>query len=293
MDEKKTFSVGIYAMSFIDILNQKEILDMMDELPETEDEEKNFVELLSKSVGPINLLRSAYSDFRTGMEKGQKQRTSELPTTKEIKDKLKQYQQTNIKSQYFSDTAIYYTPLSEKITVVPISDIYTLLMFTAYAFIGCLANGVVLRGGIDAGVGTNYFGNEVYGNVLRRSYKLESEIAEYPRIVIGGKLYRIIESEMTLEGDSSEIQIRRTQAQKSRSLITKDYDNVLILDYLGKGAKVKGYNTTELIKKCYVFIIKELEGFYNQNNYKLIQRYSKLRKYFEVSINKNWHEIVT
>lgn len=283
----KNFKLGYYALTYIDILNQKSILDKMNKLPVTDEEMKKYKLLLQKSIGVIDAFRKSFEIFHTSRLKSRQKK--DLPgLTDEQKKAMEKFQNSDIKHQYFSDTVIYYTGLSKDLSTIPISDIYTLMIMTSFVFLVTLAGGVVSRGCIEAGIGTNALENEIYGPVIRFGYQLEKKVAEYPRIVIGGILFNIIKNEMKIEDNSPEGTIRKLHAQKCFNLVKRDMDGVMILDYLGKEIKDTKIKIEDIIKDAHRFIITSLKNHYSNNNYKLVKRYLLLQNYFETCISKYW-----
>ena len=137
---------------------------------------------------------------------------------------------------------------------------------TAVVFLITLSSGIVSRGSIVAGIGTNYFENEIYGPALRNAYKLESEIAQYPRVVIDGNLVEKIKEELSLKTDSAEKILQKKLAEKCFNFITRDIDGVMILDYLSVEIREYEFDFKPVIESAYSYIQKSLEKFYSENN---------------------------
>src|SRR5208282_4925267 len=74
--------------------------------------------------------------------------------------------------------------------LVPIISVCSVLSAAAVVMLMSLANKHPLRGGIDVGLATDIGPQEIYGAALGSAYRLESEEAGYPRIVIGDELWR-------------------------------------------------------------------------------------------------------
>jgi hypothetical protein len=282
------FNIGFYALAFLDLLNQKNVLDKMGNLPNTETEKKEYIELLKETVGTIRDFRQAFNTFFEAMKKGKSISSDNNKLSDKQKHALQKYLYSEIKSQYFSDTVIFYTPLSDYSKSLPISDVYDLLSMTAAVFLITLSSGIVSRGSIVVGVGTDFFENEIYGPALRNAYKLESEVAKYPRIVLDGNLIEKINEDINIEPKNSEEKLKKRIAEKCLNFITTDVDGVLILDYLGKEIKNYEFDFSPVILEAFRFVQNSLKTFYQENNYKLISRYSLLENYFQVRIEKFW-----
>ena len=68
------------------------------------------------------------------------------------------------------------------------TSLWHALLGLACRSLSALQQGIPLRGGIDVGLGTEMFPNEVYGPALLNAYRLESQAAEYPRTALGENL---------------------------------------------------------------------------------------------------------
>ena len=64
-------------------------------------------------------------------------------------------------------------------------DLWTALLGLSVLSLASSAHELPWRGGIDVGIGTQIFPHEVYGPVLLSACKLESTVAEWPRLVVG------------------------------------------------------------------------------------------------------------
>ena len=293
MSKNREIDFSNFALAFLDVLNQKEILEKIKSLPKNQKEEREeFVSLLKQSLGKLHKFRTALDSFFKAWDKVPVH-TKEL--SKEHQKLFDCIRKSGIKKQLFSDSVIYYTSLSENSTHIPIFDIHKILLGVSSVFISALASRVVFRGGIDIGIASdNFFKKEIYGPALYNAYHLESEIAQYPRIVVGNELFKYIFAESKRNGNDHESNIRQHYAEICVKMICHDADGIKILDYLGEGVlqSIKEENT--LLKEIETamiaandFVEKELNRFKenvreNRNNkldQKLAQRYFLLNNY--------------
>ena len=174
-DSKKsdTVTFGHYCVALIDILGQREELQKLKNLPSTEDERKEFIQLIKRTFGVIDGIRKLFESFYSGYS---------TPTP--IDPMLK----TNLKFQTFSDTIIIYLPLATIRDHIPLNSIYAAVLACGATFLDAMATGHPLRGGIEIGVGAEIYEGEIYGPALSDAYRLESRVAQYPRIVVGNEL---------------------------------------------------------------------------------------------------------
>ncbi len=92
-----------------------------------------------------------------------------------------------------------------------------------------LAHKVVLRGGIDVGIATQIDDKEVYGSALVRAIDLESEVAEYPRFVVGNELLQFLEAVSKQNSKTILGKIAKVNADQCRNMIVQDTDGRQIL----------------------------------------------------------------
>lgn len=114
-------------------------------------------------------------------------------------------------------------------------------------------NGVFARGSIDYGVGWELEPGLLYGPVIQSAARLESQVAGYPRIVIGERIVQ----ELAAKG--KEIELSGKSPEKENLVfqyIKRDEDFAYIFDYLNLGEddisdKLK-YTVADIEKGCEV-----------------------------------------
>lgn len=285
-ERKKTFHIGYHCLAFIDILNQKEALRNIHELPETEGEKAAFLDQWREAFGTIDVYRSSFDTFF-------KSHTSpsqvKLPKLNKEKLKLmKRFLNYEIKKQLFSDTMIYYVSMMDHPNRLAVTGIYTLLMACAGTFLTTLSGGLICRGGIEAGVAGEFYKGEIYGPALYHAHRLESEVAKYPRIAIGTKLCQYIEAELGNPEQSLTDQYRKTTAQKCKNWLSIDVDGTPILDYAGPAARNTFPQSGELVDNALRFVDAEWNKFQKEANAKLAERYSLLHNYLATRKREVW-----
>ncbi|QEE28175.1 hypothetical protein FTW19_09315 [Terriglobus albidus] len=151
-----------------------------------------------------------------------------------------------------------------------------------------LASGHPLRGGIDVGLATEIGPQEIYGTALESAYRLESEEAGYPRILVGEGLWRFLNSAHANFRTQATPESKTITAiiEKALKLIAIDSDGKKILDYLGpfiveNAAGSEGKFKEIQLKPIYEFALAEQERINKGNDPKLIVRYEALRHYIE------------
>ncbi len=145
-----------------------------------------------------------------------------------------------------------------------------------------------MRGAIDAGICVELNDNDLYGQAVSKAYELESESADYPRIVIGAAFLDFLEHIKTLEVTEAERIIEGFLLDNINGCIERDQDGVSFLSYLADPI-VQGYSSDpsgmaifqKSIKDASQFISNEINRYEKEGKEKLSQKYSKLKSYFE------------
>lgn len=150
-----------------------------------------------------------------------------------------------------------------------------------------------LRGGLEVGWGTTLMPSEVYGAGLVRAYKLESEIAEYPRVVMGSEILEYLDvvqrqHPTTLFGRNA-IQT----VEHCKRFLVRDNDGQFMLDFLGDAfrevaSRVPGIEET--IGDAYAFVRGTYDQFEAEGPPKLAGRYQRLKEYMEGRLEQ-WEKL--
>ena len=177
---------------------------------------------------------------------------------------------------------INYVSLRNDIKITPTAGIYRLFLANSSAFLVMLSKEISLRGAIDIGKGLEHRLNgydELYGAALSNPYYLESNVANYPRIVIGKKLYDYLYGVSIVSvGEQSTDNIRF--AKECLNFTKRDSDGEYILDYLYVcSCHLNGFDKLFLMANR--FIDTSLIKFNNEHKQKEYLKYKSLKKYFD------------
>lgn len=265
-----------YAVAFVDLLGQK--AEMIGRhLP---DDEQAAIALVKASVGKIvgvqNLFESFYASYSAGSHL-----YSQLP--KHIQDQLLDMAPGVLKRQVFSDGMVIYIPLGQGIIKSPINSIFGLLIASGLLCATGLAAEGPLRIGIDVAWAVEYKPGELYGCALAHAYRLESEVAKWPRVVVGEGLLGYLQHYQESAGSDISGQFRRDMAALCQGMISEDVDGQLILHYLGPGfAKaVQSGMEGDIINQAKKFIGAQLAKWETEGNSLLSERYRIISQYYE------------
>lgn len=280
MDNGKIFLCD-YVVAFIDLLGQKnEMLDRY--LPENNEE---AIELVKKSVGRIIATQKNFQSFYDSFITTENLYSSFPP---DIQAKLPDLAPGKIKWQRFSDGFVIFAPLGKELSQSPANSIFSILFASGLLCLINLAGKSPLRIGIDVGWAVEYRPGELYGSAIAHSYTLESELAQWPRIVVGDGLIDYLQHYVNSENNDLSSQYRRKMAQVCLSIIINDIDDTKIINYLGQefNRYTKEHLTLDIIDKAQEYIESQVQHWNDKDNIKLLNRYQKLLLYFK----RNKHE---
>ena len=233
-----------------------------------------FIDLLGQREAMRGLNRS----LRRVLDATVKPRQSFPEPIKEVLDQMTAWE---LKHQRLSDGFVVFSSLARRDRFCPVVGVGSMLLACASLMLMSLAKGKPIHGGIDVGVGMKLYPGELYGPAVAKAYKLESSVAQYPRIVVGNSLrdYLVQGAQKAEEGivDS----FWKKSAESSLSFLGEDTDGHLIVDYLGEGVKAVFRDTIdeEILGRVEEFVWKQRETDRKAKNPKLVTRYLLLTEY--------------
>lgn len=260
-----------YLIIFLDILGQRQELKK-----------------IKKTIGTVDFLRNSFEDY---FKASNSYETDISLVPPEFAQELKACQKSEAYFYGFSDSIIIAVPLmSNDENCTAMNGIYTALVATGGISLLAIAGKTILRGGLDVGVATQIQKNEIYGPALERAYYLESNIAEYPRFVVGDEFLEYLrwvehKDYKTLRG-----KVAKEQAKLCQTFITQDTDGFFMLDFLGKSIKEAGGGSIDsrIVKSAYDFLVSQHKKFVAKEDLKLTSRYFRILNYFH-SRMKVWN----
>lgn len=282
MNEDITFQY--YLVVFLDHLGQRQILRQIADLPTNDDEKHEFISLMKETLGRVSVLRDSFKEFFDGA-KNYKTNVNLVPP--EFREEFVASQKSEAYFYGMSDSVIIAVPLmgtDENCTAI--NGVYSAFAATCGIGLLSLSAKVVIRGGLDVGVATTIDDKEIYGPGFERAYYIESQLAEYPRFVLGRGLINYIMGVESQQCSSRLGLVAKEIAQFCKKMIIRDSDGRYILDFLGAKAKeVAGESIdSKIVKNALDFVKSQYEQFSKENNEKLASRYYRLLRYFNSRI---------
>ncbi len=283
MNEKPKIIAANYCISFIDLLGQSEEYKGQGLLPKFNNsaEEEQFYEKIRKTITPIYRMQEDASSFLNSALRGDNTIKTELPP--ELHDAFDHMGEVHLVQQRWSDGLVYFSSLMRGTVSCPVVSIFHMFgTVGSLCFLG-LCKKSPLRGSVDISWAVELHPGEIYGAAVANAYCLESNIAQYPRIVIGERLIDYLHVNSLNPNEDVYSKLNKLLADICLSMIAIDFDGNGFLDYLGgpfKSNITKGLHS-DLFQLAYQFINDQLELNYKKKDTKLSMRYNHLLAYFE------------
>ena len=274
--QKRHFQLGYHLVAFLDVLGQGDRFREL-RLPNNPEEAEEVGEVLRQTAGFVLDLREAFDEQFQSFEAG-------------AISLMKRHTKQPVRPKFvgFSDSFVTSVPLrNDGGDLVGVVTVFSALSAAAVVMLMSLANKHPLRGGIDVGLATDIGPQEIYGAALGSAYRLESEEAGYPRIVIGDELWRYFNAALVnFQTQTTPVaQAIAAITQRMMGLISTDIDGKRILDYLGQTmvqhAGPGGGQKDHLVRRAYDFVLEEQKKIIEGRKPKLIERYEAFRRYVE------------
>jgi len=270
--KQNNYTFGWHLVAFLDVLGQRERFRQL-KVPTTPAEVLTVNEVLMQTAHFVNDLRDQFKEEFLDFDR---RLSMKRPVVESLMPKFVGFSDSFVISIGLWDAKDDFTFFAK---------VYSTLSAASSLMLTSLGKAHALRGGIDVDLGCEIADGEVYGTALEKAYLLECRAAEYPRILIGGGLWKYLadglvefESRKTPEADKICNVIR-----KSKEFMAIDSDGRRILDYMGAFMKTISLPgaAENLILPAYKFVVAESDAWIKKGNVKLAGRYAVLRRYFE------------
>lgn len=273
-----SLSICDYAVAFVDLLGQKAEMPGR-YLPEDREE---AIKLVKQSVGKIVRTQKLFQNFYEGFARSSEQ-SIYLKFSEDSKSQLPDMAPGSLKWQNFSDGFVIYIPLGNGLVSSPCNSIFAMLLAAGALCCAGLAAKAPVRAGIDVGWAVEYRPNELYGAALAYSYHLESQVAQWPRVVVGEGLIEYLRHYAASTGEDPNTRFRKLMAETCISLLGNDTDGRVIVDYLGEGFAnaVRQRLDEKVIGDAQLFVDAQFDHWKLVGDPKLARRYAELKRYFD------------
>ncbi len=288
----RSMDFGFFVVAYIDLQGQtnelKRFQSAFRRWPANDAEKREFLERAEPIWGRVRSFRDAVNDLREIM-------CRPIPIPESIKVQAGQeylalcekYAIRSVGVQFIGDAALLKVPLRTDYS--PLPSIWSLLDQLAIHALYSIGYGRPIRGGVEVGICSEIESNDLYGAAVSEAYFLESTVAEYPRIVIGNQLLEYLDTRQHSGGSQAEQDFILSIVQKIREMLALDTDGHQILSYL-RPAVLSALEDPQGVRECVAaasrFIAGEIEKFERLRDSdfkKLVERYLRLKRYFQDS----------
>ncbi len=281
--ENDTTYYGYHVVCLIDVLGQKKKLARWAELPEDSQTSPEFIEDIRDTVGTVLAFREGFIRFFD--QSGQCTMPDRVAALG--KEQMVQYHRAkeySVNVERFADTFVFSSQILNSHGDTSIMPAYHILNACCMAMLWSLEGKTPIRGAITIGAGAVLEDNSFYGHALAEAHHLESEVADYPRIILSPNFQSFLAEGHKYSSDPVVSSTMKEFGQICRSLVCQDEDGCFCVDFLGKG--VRSILTPEsswatAATNAYHFVRSEAIRFRDERNTKLARRYSALQRYIE------------
>lgn len=225
-------TLSYYAVAFVDLLGQSEALKRLKLRPETDDERRDAEDAMAKTGRLIRQMRNSFSEL---IDRGKDVPLDGIPP--ERLEEFKKFSNPPLFQMGFSDSFVLAlqlpTDIKDPVQIAQVANgVFLMLLGLAGTTLIATSSGVPLRGGVDINLGMDVFPNEVYGPALMNAYRLESEIAQYPRTVLGRNLLHFLYWLNQLKDDHPMLELAKRMGRRCNSLMREDHDGHVMIHFL-------------------------------------------------------------
>lgn len=270
-----------FLVVFLDQLGQREVLRKITEIPTTNEEKKNFREIVKESIGRVLKIRDL---FKTYFDSASSYTPNSNLVPPELREEFVASQKSKLHFYGLSDAVIIAVPLmNEDDNCRALNGIYSAFVATCGIGLLSLSAKIPMRAGLDVGVATQIGDNEIYGPALERAYYIESNLAEYPRFLVGYELITYLSWVESQKYNTRMGLVAKGLAQCCREMIIQDTDGRFMLDFLGEKIKEMAGNVInqDMIISSLEYAKSQYNEYREKQNDKLASRYYRLLRYFQ------------
>lgn len=281
MSNEPSVHVGYYAVCIVDLLGQQSELAAWSKLPQHGQLTPELLSAIQKTAGRVQLFKKNFVNLF--------QQFAAISLTAEQQQLLeakrpglfKRFKTWPLRTQQFSDTFVFYCPMTNEQGDTSIQAIYRMLAACGIAVFGSLADKVALRGAICIGTGMELEVGNFYGPALASAHHLESKVAKYPRVIVSDEVVNFLKQQSGFSDDPDIDALLQIMARTSEMMVYQDDDSRHIVDFLGPAMRHfsdgKAVAAAESVRQ---FVTDESTRFAGIDE-ELANRYQRLKRYVE------------
>lgn len=270
-----------YLVVFVDLLGQREALRKITGIPTTEPEKQQFIETAKESIGKVIQIRDTFKRYYDSAN--EYAHDEKLVPPEHRAEFLAALKKAPASYYGISDAMVVAVPLmSTDENCAAINGIHDAFVATCGIGLLSLSVHIPMRGGLDVGVATQIDDRDIYGPALESAYYIESNVAEYPRFVVGKELINYLLWVENQKCFTRIGEIAKEAAKFCRQMVIQDSDGNYMLDFLGPNFKESSEDVIEpnLVASAFDFVFQEYKKNFDANNHKMASRYYRLLRYF-------------
>lgn len=273
-----------YVVGFFDLLGQQRALEGQGLLPhfQTPEDERRFVAKLKETIGSIALLQARADQILAISLRSRRDSPLRAKLDTQRRRLWDEMHRSNVSTQRWSDGLMHFANLADKAIKCPMIGIYVLMgLAGALCFLG-LSTSRPIRGAIEIAWGVELHGGELHGAAVARAYELESNVAKWPRVVVGPNALRFLQVQAVNEDRDPFSEYNKALAEVCLGMITKDTDGQTIIDYLAPrfSEEVHKGIHAEMYERALAFVRAQIAEHEAAKDAKLLERYRTLHGYY-------------
>ena len=284
-DQLPNFQVGYHVVCVLDLLGQRSALAGWDTMPEESGPSPEMLYAIKQTAGTVLAFRDMFHNYFRELQKPTVSTSFLNSVPSHQKELYLRARQTRLSSQQFSDTFVFYAPLSTThgdVTLLPVLGIF---IACAWSMIVGLGTQIPFRAGVCIGTGIELSPQNFYGPGLATAHHLESCVAKHPRIVVSKKLCDLLRRPSKFSDDPTINLIMANTAKACAAFLTDDVDGHVILDYLGeefrKYAEHFPVDFGSFVNAAVAFADLQQQRFHNSKDFKVANYYHRLLEYLQ------------
>lgn len=277
------FTFGHHVVALIDFLGQARDLAKWDYLPQSEDEQPEFISAVRDTYGRIMHWREQFEKmFASWLEPAGIPSWVTDPDPQDV-EVFRKFQECPLGFVHFSDTIVVYSPITNPHGFLQAHNACAMIITCGVLLLSALAQKIVFRGAIEIGMAGRFPQTDLYGPVLAKAHYLESKVADYPRILVGLDLLSYLVALRDNPETDGPARANRGLAERCLRLLCQDEHGCWMVDFLSDEFATLGRSGEEwktLCEMAFSFVVSERDRFIKQGDKKLAPRYERMATYF-------------